>query len=104
MTLSTGAASLHASPKHATNGAVSLSSSQLDLLRASERSLRERLEASRAEVGRKETELQQLRTRLEACESKERDVQHYLALLKESLATKDQQIGMQQVCGVTFTF
>lgn len=45
---------------------------------------------------RKETELQQLKTKFETCESKEKDLQHYLTLLKESILTKDQQINMQQ--------
>lgn len=47
-------------------------------------------------MSRKETELQQLKTKNETFESKERDLQHYLTLLKESIATKDQQITMQQ--------
>ena len=47
-------------------------------------------------MSRKETELQQLKTKFETCESKEKDLQHYLTLLKESILTKDQQITMQQ--------
>ena len=53
------------------------------------------IDSLKSELGRKETELMQLRSKCEACESKERDVAHYLALLKESIAAKDQQLAMQ---------
>lgn len=101
---SSGVHSLHVSPKHTTISpsvntninSVNPSNSQFDLLKASEKSLKEKTETYKADLNRKETELQQLKTKMETCESKEKDLQHYLNLLKESIGTKDQQITMQQ--------
>jgi ELKS/RAB6-interacting/CAST family protein 1 len=67
-----------------------------ELQRANEKFFKEKIESLKFELSRKETELEQLKTKYETCESKERDLQHYLTLLKESIATKDQQITMQQ--------
>lgn len=67
-----------------------------ELQRTNEKFFKEKIESLKFELSRKETELEQLKTKYETCESKERDLQHYLTLLKESIATKDQQITMQQ--------
>jgi chromosome segregation ATPase len=93
-----GILSAHVSPnqhlqQQSTN---SSSSAQLELLRTNEKLLKEKIDSLKCDLSRKETELQQLKTKYETCESKERDQQHYLTLLKESMSTKDQQISMQQ--------
>ncbi len=96
-----GSVSAQGSPQHLAKGNFTSnnslhSASQVDLLRANEKFLKERVESYKSEVSRRETELQQARTKLETCESKEKDLQHYLGLLKESIVTKEQQISMQQ--------
>lgn len=55
-----------------------------------------KVESFKFELNKKETELQQLKTKNDTFESKEKDLQHYLTLLKESIATKDQQISIHQ--------
>ncbi len=94
-------ASLQSSPQHLSKSVFTSnnsihSTSQLDLLKANEKFLKERVEGYKSELSKRDTEIQQFRTKLETYESKEKDLQHYLGLLKESILTKDQQISMQQ--------
>lgn len=47
-------------------------------------------------MNRKENDLQTMKTKYESIENKEKDLQHYLNLLKESISAKDQQLLIVQ--------
>lgn len=55
-----------------------------------------KIETLKFDLTRKDNECQALKTKYESVESKEKDTQHYLNLLKESLSNKDQQIVILQ--------
>ena len=64
------------------------STAQLELLKSNEKFLKEKIETLKFDLSRKDTELAQLKTKYETCESKEKDLQHYLTLLKESISAE----------------
>ena len=58
--------------------------------------LKEKLEQRINELHSKENECVTLKAKVDTYESKEKDLQHYISILKESILIKDQQVNMIQ--------
>lgn len=58
--------------------------------------LKEKLEQRINELHAKDNECVTLKAKVDTYESKEKDLQHYISILKESILIKDQQVNMIQ--------
>lgn len=58
--------------------------------------LKEKLEQRTNELHNKDNECVGLKAKVDTYESKEKDLQHYISILKESILIKDQQVNMIQ--------
>jgi hypothetical protein len=58
--------------------------------------IKEKLEQRINDLHLKENECVTLKAKVDTYESKEKDLQHYISILKESILIKDQQVNMIQ--------
>ena len=58
--------------------------------------LKDKLEQRIGDLHGKENECVTLKAKVDTYESKEKDLQHYISILKESILIKDQQVNMIQ--------
>ena len=76
--------------------ATTSSPSSLKSLISKERLLNERISSLRFELRRKESELEELKSKYETSEGKERNMSNYVSLLKETLATRAKQAELME--------
>lgn len=66
------------------------------LLQKQYQDLKDKLEQRINDLHLKENECVTLKAKVDTYESKEKDLQHYISILKESILIKDQQVNMIQ--------
>ncbi|CAF0917158.1 unnamed protein product [Didymodactylos carnosus] len=70
--------------------------SLIETLKNNEKNLKDKLDQFHNDIHVKENECTTLKAKVDTYESKERDLQHYITILKESIMIKDQQVTMVQ--------
>lgn len=80
----------------ATSNRATTSSPSLKSLISKERLLNDRISSLRFELRRKESELEELKSKYETSEGKERNMSNYVSLLKETLATRAKQAELME--------
>ena len=66
------------------------------LLQKQNQDLKDKLEQRINDLHLKENQCVTLKAKVDTYESKEKDLQHYISILKESILIKDQQVNMIQ--------
>ena len=66
------------------------------ILQKQNQDLKEKFEQRINDLHAKENECVTLKAKVDTYESKEKDLQHYISILKESILIKDQQVNMIQ--------
>jgi hypothetical protein len=66
------------------------------ILQKQNQDIKDRLEQRINDLHLKENECVTLKAKVDTYESKEKDLQHYISILKESILIKDQQVNMIQ--------
>ena len=76
----------------------------ITLLQKQNQDLKDKLEQRINELHLKDNECVTLKAKVDTYESKEKDLQHYISILKESILIKDQQVNMIQSEVFSFVF
>ncbi|CAF0794704.1 unnamed protein product [Didymodactylos carnosus] len=83
-------------PQHQDSSTANNQTSLIETLKNSEKNLKDKLDHFHNDLHGKENECTTLKAKVDTYESKERDLQHYITILKESIMIKDQQVTMVQ--------